>query len=290
MSKVKINIFFDTDLSYEAVGLLSEELKAILTRHQVYNQSLELSFDPSFKGRVKVFEISVEEFFKNLSSGKRVFSFGGKDYLVKMNSQRYFMFKENCSCVCCGLKGTRMFLEYHLNDMTPHFNLYGEIEGELVLMTKDHILAKALGGEDRHSNYQTMCSTCNGLKGHASLTLDSLKTLRRVFDEKKSKMTKKQVHYFLEECKRQLKKKEKSVRNNAPDRGSVVLNCDSACFVDDKGNIYSRHIYENSSHKRIGCMKKGTHLVPILEYKGDVVCCLGDRDSIRVPKKNLSGI
>jgi len=290
MNKVSLKFNFNTDLTKESIeSYIRKTEKRLLSSNKLYELSFKLDIEELDTGRIKVFELPVHEVLDNLSSGKKVFRFRDKEYLVKMNSQRYFMFKENLCCVCCGLKGSRMFLEYHPYDMTPHFNLYGVDNGELILMTKDHILAKALGGEDRHSNYQTMCSVCNGLKGHTSLTLDSLKTLRRVFDESKFKMSKKQIHYFLEECKSQLKKKEKKSRTKA-DKNCMVLNCDVACFLDDKGGIYGRHIYEKVSDKRVGCMKKGTFLDPILEYRGEVICSIGHKDSIRILKRNLSSV
>jgi 5-methylcytosine-specific restriction endonuclease McrA len=40
--------------------------------------------------------------------------------------------------------------------------LYGKnSKGEEVLLTKDHIKPKSLGGKNHHSNYQTMCVDCN---------------------------------------------------------------------------------------------------------------------------------
>lgn len=43
-----------------------------------------------------------------------------------------------------------------------HFNLYGiNNSGYEVMMTKDHIIPKARGGEDRMDNYQPMCQHCN---------------------------------------------------------------------------------------------------------------------------------
>jgi len=96
---------------------------------------------------------------------KRDYIIGTKTYTVRMNSQRYFIFRESLKCVACGLEGTKMILEQNPSDKSPHFNLYAVENGRLVLMTKDHVQPKAYGGEDRHSNYQTMCSICNNLKG-----------------------------------------------------------------------------------------------------------------------------
>ena len=45
-------------------------------------------------------------------------------------------------------------------------NLYAINEkGEEVLMTKDHIEPKSLGGKNSLNNYQTMCTICNCEKG-----------------------------------------------------------------------------------------------------------------------------
>lgn len=288
MNKVNFYLNFNSSLSKEIIkDLLDKEVKRIFSNNSNLSYiSSKIELEDIGIGRVRVFEIPVLEVLNNLSNRKKSFVFNGHEYLVKMNSQRYFMFKENASCVCCGLKGTRMFLEYHPYDMTPHFNLYGEYEGDLVLMTKDHILAKAFGGEDKHSNYQTMCSICNSLKGHTFLTLESLKSLRSLYDFNKGRMTKKQIHCFLEEVKNKLSKKERKPKRIFAKNGAI-LNCDLACFLDKKGIIYGCHIYEKNKNKRIGCMKKGTSLTPILEYKGEVICSLNEFQSIRISKSNL---
>jgi len=45
-------------------------------------------------------------------------------------------------------------------------NLYAiNAAGEEVLMTKDHILPRVLGGKDHIDNYQPMCQVCNSEKG-----------------------------------------------------------------------------------------------------------------------------
>jgi 5-methylcytosine-specific restriction endonuclease McrA len=111
--------------------------------------------------------------------------------VIKLVSQRYFLFAENHICVRCGLEGLyfakersakmvkvpiegtgRHSIEYKaLNGERSswHLNLYalkylpnGDVRE--VLMTKDHILPKAKGGQDIMTNYQTMCSICNGHK------------------------------------------------------------------------------------------------------------------------------
>lgn len=113
---------------------------------------------------------------------KHDFMGGGKTYTVRMNSDRYHVFKANHKCVSCGLEGTQMILDMNPGDSSPHFNMYAEENGRLVLMTKDHILAKSKGGTDSLENYQTMCATCNNLKGHYDLNLDNCRELRRIWD------------------------------------------------------------------------------------------------------------
>jgi len=94
-----------------------------------------------------------------------------KDYdgdLMKMGSDRYYVFKQSLSCDICHIKGSFMAKERSLNkhgvptSESYHFNLYAINEaGEEVLMTKDHIIPKSKGGKDELSNYITFCTLCN---------------------------------------------------------------------------------------------------------------------------------
>ena len=122
--------------------------------------------------RKKVY--SIEDVFAFLgedmfSSNKRVY--GELDGVkVHKNSDRYPVFyKDNCTCVKCGLRASYFALEQHSNpqnDAAWHFNLYGiDKKGKEVLFTKDHIIPKAKGGKNNRSNYQTMCQICNMNKG-----------------------------------------------------------------------------------------------------------------------------
>jgi len=86
---------------------------------------------------------------------------------VKANSQRYAVFKRNLTCVTCGITGKYFAIEKTEKKANHyHLNLYGVDEnGNEVLMTKDHIWAKANGGKSNLANYQTMCHPCNHAKG-----------------------------------------------------------------------------------------------------------------------------
>jgi len=87
--------------------------------------------------------------------------------LIKMNSQRYELFKhKGVVCVECGMKGTYFAKERNPQCPTYHFNLYGvNAKGEEVMMTKDHIIPRSKGGANHFSNYQPMCADCNQAKG-----------------------------------------------------------------------------------------------------------------------------
>lgn len=102
--------------------------------------------------------------FKERKSKKINVMFDG--YLVKTYSQRYELFRKNYTCVCCGLKANCYILEKQQSSKAWHFNLYHIDEnGKETLFTKDHVIAKANGGDNTLSNYQTMCCVCNGRKG-----------------------------------------------------------------------------------------------------------------------------
>jgi 5-methylcytosine-specific restriction endonuclease McrA len=97
--------------------------------------------------------------------------FEGKQ--VYLDSARYQMFaSKGTICVACGLKGAFFALEQHYSGNNPerwHFNLYGkDVDGNEVLLTKDHIKPKSRKGKNHLDNYQPMCYPCNQAKGNGS--------------------------------------------------------------------------------------------------------------------------
>lgn len=78
-------------------------------------------------------------------------------------------YKGKLACVSCGLEGRFFGVETFSrgNQTMPHANLYGVKDGEEILFTHDHILARALGGSDDLDNSQVMCSPCNSHKSIA---------------------------------------------------------------------------------------------------------------------------
>lgn len=89
-------------------------------------------------------------------------------------SDRYkTFFVKGYKCSTCGIEGSFFALERdkkncHKNSVERyHLNLYGyDKDGNEILMTKDHIIPKSLGGENKVENYQTMCKLCNKMKGN----------------------------------------------------------------------------------------------------------------------------
>lgn len=72
------------------------------------------------------------------------------------------------TCAACGLEASFFALERPARsapDFPPHLNLYGLKDGEEVLFTHDHVMARGLGGANALSNCQTMCGPCNWAKG-----------------------------------------------------------------------------------------------------------------------------
>lgn len=122
-------------------------------------------------------------------NGSACFSDFGFIGVARLESQRLTLFKEKGTvCACCGLEASFFRKDVGLSSKairnltepykgTFHLNLYGIRDGEEVLFTKDHILAKSNGGRNNFQNYATMCTQCNRLKGSYKLSLHEFKKL-----------------------------------------------------------------------------------------------------------------
>lgn len=68
-------------------------------------------------------------------------------------------------CIDCGIKASFFAVERHMGNENYHINLYAvNNNGEEIMMTHDHVIARSLGGADNISNTQTMCTICNSKK------------------------------------------------------------------------------------------------------------------------------
>lgn len=138
-----------------------------------------------------------------LEDSRREYLVGDAVYQVRMNSDRYFVFHRSRFCVACGIEGVHMALDMNPGDQSPHFNLYAEESGRMVLMTKDHILAKSRGGKDELENYQVMCSTCNNLKGHYDLNPEQVRELRCIYNNEQ-KLPRTDLRRLIEETRKRM--------------------------------------------------------------------------------------
>ena len=140
-----------------------------------------------------------EVFSKVRTDDERVpFEVDGNTYYVKMNSQRYFLFRRQRSCASCGLEGTIVSLETMPDGSYPHFNLYGFEDGERILFTKDHIKPKAYGGTDTMDNYAALCAPCNQLKASFDLSYASVAELRELA-RNKNRWSRKELNRRIQE-------------------------------------------------------------------------------------------
>lgn len=110
---------------------------------------------------------------------KRI-SFDGEQ--IKLSSLRLRTFATHgIECVDCGVKAVFFAMERHHMDVKYHINLWAVRDnGQQVLMTHDHILARSLGGADNIANTQTMCMDCNFEKGKIEHKLKELRKSQKV--------------------------------------------------------------------------------------------------------------
>lgn len=104
---------------------------------------------------------------------------------MKMVSDRYYTFAKSLKCAFCDLVGSIMCKEKsfdkhgNIQEGGFHFNLYAiDANGEEMLMTKDHILAKSKGGLNHIDNYTTCCSKCNFQK--QDMDIEDFKKLKNI--------------------------------------------------------------------------------------------------------------
>lgn len=189
----------------ECLQFARQQLEQILETHpqgeafEGFCIQVDLAKMKDRKALVHIAEFSPDEVFPYITQeegAKREYKVEDQSFMVRMNSDRYFVFQNNRRCVVCGLEGTKMILDLNPGDQSPHFNLYGEKDGRLVLMTKDHIVPKSRGGPDALGNYQTMCSCCNNLKANYDLTPQQVAELRMLFDNE-DKLPKKELRELI---------------------------------------------------------------------------------------------
>lgn len=236
---------------------------------------------------------SVEKIYESKNS--LVVRDGGKRRRAKMNPQRFFLFRENNRCVCCGAIGGKLLVEMNDSDKSPHLNLYAKSGKDLVLMTRDHIQPKSLGGGDHISNYQTMCSVCNSLKGHSNIRLSDLSRLRSFYDQHRGK-SKRELHFAVERERARLCRPWKFGPHQSKKCLSSIETPTSRTITDlavyrlPDGSLAARSICEKPIQKTIyvGNIRRGMTFRNLFTYKREVECQVGGC-AVTIPNNLVRG-
>lgn len=200
--KAVVNVswkFENEGSEYDCVELIKKNLDQIIQKKsgpnfESFSTQISVVKLKEKKHLVHLGTFSKEEVFPFISNEetRKDYQVGDKIYSVKMRSDRYLLFKNNPNCVACNLEGTQLILDLS-SDGSAHFNLYGIEDECLVLMTKDHELARSHGGPNHLDNYRTMCQTCNNIRGNYDLSLDQIRELRVLFKENKDNLSRKDL-------------------------------------------------------------------------------------------------
>jgi hypothetical protein len=305
-NRYRVNISFSYDLETEKEHSLAQveaeeylnKLTAdvVLVRKQVRIEKLKQP-----KHRVRLAEFNVDEVLPFISreDKKREYKVDDKTYEVRMDSSRYFVFRENLRCSACGLEGTKFCLEISPSDKNPHFNLYAVENGRYILMTKDHMHPKSYGGIDIHSNYQTMCAICNNLKGSCNISLEKIKELRKLYDDNKN-LPRKRFRQLLETAKNQFKQPHALPHIPKKNRktylaqlkaveDSVVTNIDLRVWRLPAGELQGRSIYEKPlvDAVEVASISIGTILTPVNNINSRVTVKLSGGEECEIYQGHL---
>jgi hypothetical protein len=113
-------------------------------------------------------EVSLEDGFDILSKPKAERLVRGQAVSAASGAALFLSLRGHpIKCYNCGCEATSWIADRHKNHMgKPCLNLYARRCGVPVLMTRDHIIPKSLGGVDAVENLRPCCSDCNGLRGN----------------------------------------------------------------------------------------------------------------------------
>lgn len=105
--------------------------------------------------------LSLECKHDRLVRGRRINRPSGWNLFSRMEGQAI-------KCWCCGVEADRWVATKGPSDLVGHpdLNLYASGPDGVVLMTRDHIIPKSLGGVDDWRNMRPGCSFCNERRGN----------------------------------------------------------------------------------------------------------------------------
>lgn len=120
------------------------------------------------KGYQRVASIPVHHVVDAMKRGEKSLRLNGLDeptLTVSIASNRLLTYTKGITCVHCGKEAHFFAVERQGKQGNFHLNLYHiGPNGKELMMTSDHIVAKANCGGNELANRQPMCLTCNGTK------------------------------------------------------------------------------------------------------------------------------
>lgn len=110
----------------------------------------------------------IESVLKACVLSKPLGRVGIRHYPIVTDTDRYEnLYHNGCKCAKCGLEAEFAAIEKEEKSKDKfHINVYVvDNRGKELMLTKDHIYPRALGGYDDLCNYQVLCERCNTKKG-----------------------------------------------------------------------------------------------------------------------------
>lgn len=262
--------------SEEELEKIRRDLKVKLNEIALFTIGIEKLRQANHKIRLGEFTTDEVIPFASRSEVKRQYKIGDQIYNVRMDSTRYFVFRESLECIVCGLRGTKVYLEKSPLDNVPHFNLYGVEQHKLILITKDHIQAKSEGGRDLHSNFQTCCAICNNIKGSLSIYLEDVRKLRKLYNDHKH-LPKKQLATLLKDAKQTFE--QPYTNKKEPNLDDLITNLDIRIWIKE-GKLISQSVYEKAIEdaEEFSSIKAGTVLNDLVKVDNKFICKINDQE------------
>ena len=151
--------------------------------------------------------------------------------VIKLTSLRMQTFlNKGTICSACKRKARYFAIERHRSRQeghsnSYHLNLYGvDSEGNELLFTHDHTIARSLGGKDHLSNTTTMCSYCNNVK---SMCENKISLLNQWYKQHGYDFRVALVQDFSDEIMKEIDKVSQEVE--------ILLNQDSDILLEELG-------------------------------------------------------
>lgn len=142
-----------------------ETSSGFVTEYRVFMVRKTVSSAKSHKARKQVLKVlSLGEVWELMNKNAFLhYEYDSSTIPIRLGTRRLECLRNSQVCCKCGLEGTHFVIEKFVADRGLHLNMYAD---NGCLMTQDHKVPRSRGGGSDLSNLQTMCATCNQLKGN----------------------------------------------------------------------------------------------------------------------------